>query len=192
MLAHLGSSDKLSEIIMAKIYTVIVRKDTVEGNQWNPMPCTRTITLVGKKRMCRSREEAEKQRQVYHNMSQDALRKKYGDGFYHGLEIVEYDIHEPGEARIKWEETDELYSMDLFMQLCRVFDKTGCKDFLVKGQQEHDGKPQGNERMMILSIGRTADNGYSGSLNDSMHFDWINKFRVHGWAMLMEEEVKEK
>lgn len=191
MLAHLGSSDKLSEIIMAKKYSIVVRKDTVEGNQWNPIPCSRIIKLEGKK-MYNSREEAEERRKEFNNMSQEALRKKHGDGFYHGLEIVEHDFHEPGEARIKWKEVDELYSMDLFRQLCRVFDKTGCKDFLVKGHREHNGKPQGNERMMILSIGRTADNGYSGSLNDSMHFDWIDRFRVHGWAMLMEEEVKEK
>lgn len=172
---------------MAKIYTVIVRKDTVEGNQWNPIPCTRIITLVGKKRMCRSREEAEKQRQVYHDMTQDVLRKKYGDGFYHGLEIVEHDIHEPGEARIKWEKTDELYTMDFFHRLCEVFEKTGCDTFLLKTQMESDGEKQGKVKFMVLNIGRTADDKLSGSLNGRMHFDYIDGLRVYGWAAMMEE-----
>jgi hypothetical protein len=173
---------------MRKKYSIIVRKDTVEGNQWNPIPCTRTIRLGGKGgKMYSSREEAEEQRQVYHSMSQEAMRKKHGDGFYHGLEIVEHDIHEPGEARIKWKKVDKPYTMDFFRRMCEISEKTGCDTFLLKVQRECNGETQGKERFMILNIGKTADDGYSGSLNDSMHFDYIDKLRVYGWAAIMEE-----
>lgn len=156
----------------------------VDGYQ---TPRTSIVTLVGKKRMCRSREEAEKQRQVYHDMTQNSLRRKYGDGFYHGLEIVEHDIHEPGEARIKWKKADELYTTDFFHRLCKVFETTGNDTFLLKVQRERNGEKQGKERLMTLNIGKTADDGYTGSLNDSMHFDYIDRLRVYGWAAIMEE-----
>lgn len=176
---------------MAKKYSIVVRKDTVEGNQWNPIPCSRIIKLEGKK-MYNSREEAEERRKEFNSMSQDAMQKKHGDGFYHGLEIVEHDIHEPGEARIKWHEVDEMYTMDFFRRMCKHAEKSACNTILLKTQKERDGVKQGDVRMMLLNIGRTNDDCFTGTLNDSMHFDWIDRLRIYGWAILMEEETIKK
>ena len=93
---------------MAKQYTVTVKRDVFTGNQWNPDVTTRTVNLT--KKPLTSRKEAEDLREVYHKMSQEQMVKKFGEGHYHGLAVVEHDVHVPGEALVKWKKCDKMFS----------------------------------------------------------------------------------
>ena len=170
---------------MAKQYTVTVKRDVFTGNQWNPDVTTRTVNLT--KKPLTSRKEAEDLREVYHKMSQEQMVKKFGEGHYHGLAVVEHDVHVPGEALVKWKKCDKMFTKELFDKFADKM-PIDCKEmnFLVRVQFEKDGVVSGKANTQMLSLFRVANGAVTGTLKHAMYYDWIDCLRIIAYAKIEE------
>lgn len=170
---------------MAKYYTVVVRKDVCEGNQWNPEPVTYIIPIH--EGYLHSYKEAENLRATFNKMSQERMQKKFGDGFYHGLEIREHIIHEPGEAFIKWKKCGEMFTKELFDKFADMMPlETKEMHVLLRTQFEKREEKTGKPGTYLLSLFRTGNGYITGTLKHTMYYDWIGCLRVLAYAVVEE------
>ena len=163
---------------MAKRYTVIVRRRVSMGDQHNQDERTYIVTLT--KQMLRTRKEAENLREVYHKMSQEVMVNKFGEGFYHGLEIVEHDVHVPGEALLKWQQCKEMFTERFLERMCKVLE--GKSGHILLTVQRTGEEPF----VTLLSLVIQPDGKYTGAIGDFSYLDCLGQLMVHGFAKVME------
>ena len=175
---------------MAKNYHVTVKRDWTKGTQWGITDMGTDIITLNKKPFG-TKKEAEDFRKVYNKKSQEYMQRKYGDGFYHGLAVVECEVHEPGEALVKWKDCGEVFNDELWQKLSKLPDGVDEKHVLLKVRTfERKNEFSKRQRVMLLSSFRndSSKSGVTGTVDGHMYYEWFDCLLVDVYAEIIETE----
>lgn len=179
---------------MGKAYHVTVKRNWTKGSPQQGLTDMGTDIITLSKIPFTTKKAAENFRAQFNRKTQEEMQKKYGDGFYHGLAVVECESHDPGEALVKWKDCGKNFTGELWFELAELGEGRDEKHVLLKVTNiDDEGNFSGKERIVLLSSFRTsgAKRGFTGVVDGHMYHDWFDILHVVSYAEIVQVNEKE-